>query len=187
MSPTRGSCTTSVCIVVANLTPLCLQRDPSVLPYTLLFGICCVIFVVAFMTWSLADESYMPNGSYHETVPEDAWLDFGSLARLHLWEVSVATFVLLALLSTAFLAHYNAPKFYVQMRDRFPRRHTRAVTFAFDRLCHLHLDHGGWLLELWLRLVVLRQRHRYHEEVLPLSPLGVGQRIHERRPRGSAR
>ena len=116
---------------MANLTPLCLQRDPSVLPYTLLFGICCVIFVVAFMTWSLADESYMPNGSYHETVPEDAWLDFGSPARLHLWEVSVTTFVLLALLSTAFIAHYNAPKFYVQMRDRFPRRYTRAVIFAF--------------------------------------------------------
>ena len=71
-----------------------------------------------------------------------------NFARLHLWEVSVTTFVSLALLSTAFIAHYDAPKFYVQMRDRFSRQYTRAVILACDRLCHLHLDHGGWLLEL---------------------------------------
>ena len=90
-----------------------------------------MIFVAIFMTWRLADESYMPNESYHETVPEDARLDFGSPARPHLWEVSVTTFVLLASLSTALIAHYNALKFYVQMRDRSPRRYTKAVIFAF--------------------------------------------------------
>ena len=34
-----------------------------------------------------------------------------NFARLHLWEVSVTTFVSLASLSTALIAHYNAPKF----------------------------------------------------------------------------
>ena len=90
-----------------------------------------MIFAATFVTRRLADKSCVPDGSYHETVPDDARLDFGSPARPRLWEVSVTTFASLASLSTAFVAHYNAPKFYVQTRDRSPRRYTRAVIFAF--------------------------------------------------------
>ena len=54
-----------------------------------------------------------------------------ALGRRELHAQWVTTFVLLASLSTALIAHYNALKFYVQMRDRSPRRYTKAVIFAF--------------------------------------------------------
>mmetsp|Transcript_832 Transcript_832/g.2624 ORF Transcript_832/g.2624 Transcript_832/m.2624 type:complete len:473 (-) Transcript_832:75-1493(-) len=121
-----------VLIVVCILTPLCLQRDLSALSYTSLFGICCEVFVASFMQWRLLDGSYSPIGKYYTAIKPKDRVYFGEVDRPELYTASVTTFVLLASLSTAFIAHYNAPKFYVQMRRRSPERFSRAVAYAFS-------------------------------------------------------
>lgn len=120
-----------VVIVVVILAPLCLQRDLSILSYTSLFGILCEFSVLVFMQYRFLDGSYAPNGQYYQIIPSENRVDFGEPNYPHEWNVTLTTFVLLASLSTAFIAHYNAPKFYIQMRRRSPRRFTRVVAVAF--------------------------------------------------------
>merc|ERR1719343_121010 len=91
----------------------------------------CELFVLVFMQYRYLDGSYAPEGQYYDIIPPENRVDFGTPNYPHMWNVSVTTFVLLASLSTAFIAHYNAPKFYIQMRKRSPKRFTMAVAVAF--------------------------------------------------------
>mmetsp|Transcript_44182 Transcript_44182/g.116922 ORF Transcript_44182/g.116922 Transcript_44182/m.116922 type:complete len:497 (+) Transcript_44182:125-1615(+) len=123
--------TVLIIIMLVILLPLCLQRDLSVLSYTSIVGVACEIFVVTFMQFRLADGSYAPEGKYYEIIPEPKRVSWGDADGPDLFGFSVTTFVLLSSLATAFIAHYNAPKFYVQMRRRSPRRFNRAIIVAF--------------------------------------------------------
>jgi len=124
--------TVLIIIVVSILLPLCLQRDLSVLAYTSIFGVSCEIFVVAFMQMRLADGSYAPGGQFYELIEERNRVSWGDQDGPDMFGFSVTTFVLLSSLATAFIAHYNAPKFYVQMRKRSPRRFNRVIIVAFS-------------------------------------------------------
>eukprot|EP00928_Gymnodinium_smaydae_P013705 TRINITY_DN14981_c0_g2_i1.p1 TRINITY_DN14981_c0_g2~~TRINITY_DN14981_c0_g2_i1.p1 ORF type:complete len:453 (+),score=23.55 TRINITY_DN14981_c0_g2_i1:70-1428(+) len=113
---------TYIVILVCILLPLCLLRDLSILSWSSLAGVACEVCVVMFMVLRLADGSYQEGGVYHDTIPEayrPAWSDVGGRS---IWRVSFGTMILAASLSTAFLAHYNAPKFYHQLRGRTTRR-----------------------------------------------------------------
>jgi len=79
----------------------------------------------------LLDGTYAPQGMYWEEIQESSRVDFGDPASPHYLECGVSSFVLLSSLSTAFVAHYNAPKFYKQMRKRSPRRFAKVVVVAF--------------------------------------------------------
>jgi len=87
------------------------------------------VIVLIFMTVRFADGSYQPGGKFYTSTQPEYRPEFPD--GVDLWGVSVATFVLLNSLSTAFLAHYNAPQFYSQLRDRSPARFCTAVCVAF--------------------------------------------------------
>lgn len=120
-----------VIIMVCILTPLCMQRDLSVLAYFSLFGVLCELFVVAFMTVRYFDGSYFEGGMYFNTIAAKDRRWFRESGSPDYLSISLTTFILLGSLSTAFTAHYNAPKFYCNMRHRSPRRFTHAVQVAY--------------------------------------------------------
>mmetsp|Transcript_75605 Transcript_75605/g.204134 ORF Transcript_75605/g.204134 Transcript_75605/m.204134 type:complete len:432 (-) Transcript_75605:186-1481(-) len=121
-----------IIMMVFVLTPLCIQKDLSVLSYTSLFGIACEIFVVGFMQVRLLDGTYSEGGEFFYKIPAKDRRSFGNPNYPDMFDLSVTTMVLLASLSTAFIAHYNAPKFYSQMRKRSPSRFNAVVTVAFS-------------------------------------------------------
>merc|ERR1719387_626350 len=51
---------------------------------------------------------------------------------VELWTVDVKTLFLVAILSTSYIAHYNAPKFYRNMKDVTAERFKRVVYRAFS-------------------------------------------------------
>jgi amino acid permease len=76
------------------------------------------------------DQSYFPGGAFFELMKYKKPLSsvrFGSdgYALNHL------TFVLLSTLSTAYIAHYNAPKFYNELSDNKMNRFNKMVGGAF--------------------------------------------------------
>mmetsp|Transcript_34530 Transcript_34530/g.78861 ORF Transcript_34530/g.78861 Transcript_34530/m.78861 type:complete len:917 (-) Transcript_34530:117-2867(-) len=111
------------------LTPLCLQKDLSVLSYTSFIGICGEIFIVAFMQLRYLDGSYEPEGRYFSTVAEEDRPDFG--AGVNFMGVSAGTPVLFGAMFTAFMSHYNSPKYFAQLREHNPERFNRAVGLAY--------------------------------------------------------
>mmetsp|Transcript_53478 Transcript_53478/g.154223 ORF Transcript_53478/g.154223 Transcript_53478/m.154223 type:complete len:381 (+) Transcript_53478:2-1144(+) len=118
-----------VVVVVGVLVPLCLQRDLSVLSYTSLLGLVFEVLVVCFMQLRYLDGSYAPGGKFYSMIDEryapvfDDGVDY--------WGTSITTFVLLGNLSSAFIAHYNAPKFFSQMKVQTVSHFNSAVTLAF--------------------------------------------------------
>mmetsp|Transcript_85942 Transcript_85942/g.188772 ORF Transcript_85942/g.188772 Transcript_85942/m.188772 type:complete len:480 (-) Transcript_85942:64-1503(-) len=119
-----------IAITLMVLVPLCLQRDLSILSYTSLIGICGEFSVVVFMQVRYVDGSYDVGGRYYEEIAEKYRPEFGPNG-VDYWGTSAATFVLLSTLSTAFIAHYNGPKFYVQMKAPTIQNFNKVVTLAF--------------------------------------------------------
>jgi sodium-coupled neutral amino acid transporter 11 len=139
---------TVLCIITGFvLVPLCLQRDLSILSYTSLFGILCEVCVVCIVTRRFSDGSYQPGGKFYEEIPEEKRPDFGSDNTPDMFGMSITTVVLLCNLSTAFIAHYNAPKFYSQMRKRSPKRFSGVVSVGFliSLVIYIWIASAGYL------------------------------------------
>ncbi|CAE7518140.1 slc38a2 [Symbiodinium sp. CCMP2592] len=123
----RGSWVT---ILLCILLPLCLLRDMGKLAWTSFLGLLCETGVVCFMTWRLLDGSYQVGGEFYGSQTSETrvhWDEGGP----QFWTVSPGTLTLVSSMSTAFLAHYNAPKFYHQLRKRSSRRFFTASSLSF--------------------------------------------------------
>ena len=124
----RGSWIT---ILICVLLPLCLLRDMGKLAWTSFLGLLCETGVVCFMVVRLLDGSYQPGGEFYGSQRPAARVNWGEHGAPEMWTVSPATLTLIASMSTAFLAHYNAPKFYHQLRHRSPRQFLGATAASF--------------------------------------------------------
>eukprot|EP00413_Alexandrium_margalefii_P007320 CAMPEP_0204528686 /NCGR_PEP_ID=MMETSP0661-20131031/9660_1 /ASSEMBLY_ACC=CAM_ASM_000606 /TAXON_ID=109239 /ORGANISM="Alexandrium margalefi, Strain AMGDE01CS-322" /LENGTH=401 /DNA_ID=CAMNT_0051534677 /DNA_START=24 /DNA_END=1229 /DNA_ORIENTATION=- len=107
------------------ILPLCLLPDLSALSYTSLLGSLGMLYTMVFMTVRRLDGSYAPGGAFF-----DAALAAGSASGR--WSVNVSTLVLVSTLGTACSAHYNAPRFYEQLRNRSVGRFNTVVAVSFS-------------------------------------------------------
>merc|ERR1719247_2763241 len=76
-----------------------------------------------FMCFRMLDRSYGIGGRFA------AGLDVGK--PIDLWSVNLKTLVLVAVLSTSYMAHFNAPKFYADFKDATVPRFNKVVALAF--------------------------------------------------------
>jgi len=96
------------------LLPLSLMRDLSSLAVGSIIGTAGTLFTALFMLLRLADGSYAAGGKFHELIAPSARPAFAAAsASRPLLNPSI--FVLVSMLATAFLAHYNAPKYYKEL------------------------------------------------------------------------
>lgn len=112
------------------LLPLCLVENLSVLSYTSLLGSGGMLFTLWFMFRRFFDESYNPGGHFYNSVSTQLHPNFEGAPGLFAVK-RFQTLTLVSLLSTAFIAHYNAPKFYEQVADRTPSRFRNIVGVSF--------------------------------------------------------
>ncbi|CAE7176202.1 Slc38a1, partial [Symbiodinium pilosum] len=128
ISSRRGSWVT---ILIFILLPLCLLRDLSKLAWSSFLGLLCEAFVVGFMIWRFLDGSYHPGGQFYDSQTPGTHVSWGDSGEAETWTISLSTLTLVSSMSTAFLAHYNAPKFYHQLRNRGSRRFLVATLASF--------------------------------------------------------
>jgi len=97
------------------LLPLSLLRDLSSLAIGSVIGNLGTLYTSLFMLLRLVDGSYKAGGKFALAIAESARPVFvaPSAARPL---INPAIFVLVSMLSSAFLAHYNAPKFYKELQ-----------------------------------------------------------------------
>lgn len=122
---------TLLVVLAVIVFPLSLLRDMSKLAITSLIGLGCEMLVVVFMVIRYFDGSYLEGGIYHDTIEETLRPSWGDLGHASLWQVSPGTMVLFGSLATAFLAHYNAPKMYHQLRNRTSKRFLNTTLIGF--------------------------------------------------------
>ncbi|CAK9071142.1 Probable sodium-coupled neutral amino acid transporter 6 (N-system amino acid transporter 1) (NAT-1) (Na(+)-coupled neutral amino acid transporter 6) (Solute carrier family 38 member 6) [Durusdinium trenchii] len=123
------------------------------------------VWVVLSMQIRYLDGSYRPGGQFYDSLPKEEGPKRFSTSQTLLhellgaedqpdftlgviyWKTTVASFVLLGSLSTAFIAHYNAPKFYSQLQDATPEKFQKVVfgAFTFAMVIYLWVMAVGYL------------------------------------------
>ncbi len=114
------------------LLPLSLLRDLSSLAIGSVIGTAGTLYTAFFIWLRLLDGSYAAGGAFHGAIAASARPHFvaASTARPLL---NPSAFVLVSMLATAFLAHYNAPKYFNELA--VPADGSLTKQQAFTRVC----------------------------------------------------
>lgn len=128
MGYTVSRAQTLVALTATILFPLCSMKNlASLAPFSLL-GIIGMALTVAVMAVRYFDGSYaLPAGKFLESVGQlPAFGNKGASAVL-----SPNSFIMICMLSTAFMAHFNAPKFYNELENNTLARFNTLVGTSF--------------------------------------------------------
>jgi len=112
------------------LLPLSLMRDLSSLAIGSVLGTAGTLYTALFMWLRFFQGSYKVGGAFHEAIAESARPAFAMPGAAPLLNAKI--FVLISMAATAFLAHYNAPKFYKELAEPADGSSKDA---AFTRVC----------------------------------------------------
>lgn len=121
---------TNVIVALASLVllPLCsLKSLSSLAPFSLL-GLGGSLYTAVFMAIRYFDGSYAPGGRFFSTMAESLRPSFNKRGGFTLNHLA---FVLVSMLSTSFISHYNAPRFYNELKDTSLPRFNKVVGSAF--------------------------------------------------------
>jgi len=109
------------------LLPLCSLKSLSALAPFSLLGLGGTLFTAIFMVVRLFDGSYAPGGRFFtDLVLKPSFQQRGGYKI-----ASINSFVLLSMLSTSFVAHYNAPAFYNELKDASMERFNTVIKGGF--------------------------------------------------------
>lgn len=128
MGLTASRAQTLIALTVTVLFPLCSMKNlASLAPFSLL-GILGMALTVAVMAVRFFDGSYaLPAGKFLESVGQLP--SFGTKGASAV--LSPNAFILICMLSTAFMAHFNAPKFYNELENNTLQRFNTLVGTSF--------------------------------------------------------
>jgi len=111
------------------LLPLCLKKDlRSLAPFSLL-GVIGMAYTAVAMTIRFLDGSYGAEGALAEQVASVLRPKFGNLGAASVFTPNALT--LICMLSTAYMAHFNAPKFYLELKNNTLPRFNQVVSYGF--------------------------------------------------------
>jgi len=112
----------SACLLAFTLfptLPLCLVKDLSALSFTSIFALVATVYMVGVMVLRCLDGSYAEGGSYYSDL-EPAFAP--NVPSTHLWEIGLPSLTLVNALALGFLTHYNACKYYRELKDHTPAK-----------------------------------------------------------------
>ena len=137
---------TNVILLMTSLflLPLSLlKRLNALAPFSLL-GLGGTLYTAAFMTIRMLDKSYAPGGKYIASIAPALRPVFGTKGP---YKIDHMIFVLVSMLSTAYIAHYNAPSFYAELQNPSMPRFNKVVNtaFGFSILTYLLVTAVGFL------------------------------------------
>ncbi|KAL3929827.1 MAG: hypothetical protein SGBAC_012038 [Bacillariaceae sp.] len=118
---------TLLALTAAVLLPLCLLKNLSALAPFSLVGVLGMGYTAVAMAIRYFDGSYQPEGALVGDVAANLQPLFGSNANV----LSSKSLILVCMLSTAFMAHFNAPKFYRELNNNTLQRFNKVVSLSF--------------------------------------------------------
>lgn len=117
-------------VTLIVLVPLCLMKNLSSLAPFSLLGIMGMAYTIFVMAVRYFDGSYnAPNGKFLVDVAENLKPSFGDNGASAV--MSPKSLILICMLSTAYMAHFNAPKFYVELKNNTIKRYNTVVMSSF--------------------------------------------------------
>eukprot|EP00934_Nitzschia_sp_Nitz4_P005814 Nitzschia sp. Nitz4//scaffold7_size249615//72914//74456//NITZ4_001158-RA/size249615-augustus-gene-0.5-mRNA-1//1//CDS//3329558385//5804//frame0 len=112
------------------LLPLCLLKNLSSLAPFSLIGSLGMMYTAAAMSFRYFGKSYAaPAGQFATDCAQHLQPSFGSLGASGALTPNVA--ILVGMLSTAYMAHFNAPKFYNELKEKSLSNYFKVVSTSF--------------------------------------------------------
>jgi amino acid permease len=111
------------------LFPLCLMERIGSLAFFSMIGSVGTFVTIFTMVRRYFDGSYLVGGKYYGDLPEDCVPSFGNDGAIAFF--SRQSLVLISILSQGFIAHYNSPRYYFELKDHTIGRFNVVVNFSF--------------------------------------------------------
>lgn len=110
------------------LYPLCSLKSLNALAPFSLLGLLGTLYTAVFMAIRYYDKSYAVGGAFYGLLSAAAKPSFD--ARVG-YALNHMTLILVSMLSTSYIAHFNAPKFYSELKNTSMTRFNKVVNSAF--------------------------------------------------------
>ena len=134
--PLLASRTGVILLVAASiLFPLNLIKDLSALAFTSILGLCAIMYTVAFMVYRALDGSYSTVGRF----VVDGLITPPSFDSSTAWNFDLRSLVLVSNLGLAFIAHYNAPTYYRELKKESSETFSKMTRSAYLILASIYV------------------------------------------------
>eukprot|EP00591_Stephanopyxis_turris_P001867 CAMPEP_0195519780 /NCGR_PEP_ID=MMETSP0794_2-20130614/15463_1 /TAXON_ID=515487 /ORGANISM="Stephanopyxis turris, Strain CCMP 815" /LENGTH=472 /DNA_ID=CAMNT_0040648993 /DNA_START=162 /DNA_END=1580 /DNA_ORIENTATION=+ len=133
-----NSRTTNIFVITGMLLyPLCSLRNLSALAFTSVLGFSAVMYSVLFMVVRSLDGSYSldPPGKF---IGDNA-IVLPVFDKSSLWHVDFKSLVLVSNLGLAYIAHYNAPSYFKELKGATSKSFTKMVMIAYATLSCIYV------------------------------------------------
>jgi amino acid permease len=112
------------------MLPLCLKRDLSALQISSMTGLVGILYTIFFVGKRMLDGSYAPGGHFYKMMPakfqpapfanfaHKGSKAFGYLADIPPFHAGKGLLVLMNMSCVAYACHYNAVKYYMELKNR---------------------------------------------------------------------
>mmetsp|Transcript_22829 Transcript_22829/g.52308 ORF Transcript_22829/g.52308 Transcript_22829/m.52308 type:complete len:387 (-) Transcript_22829:102-1262(-) len=123
-------------LTVSVLFPLSSLKDLSALSFTSVLGFMSILYTIIFLCVRALDGSY--NAMTGKFVIDNV-IAKPSFLKQSVWNVDFTSLVLASNLGLAYIAHYNAPTFYRELKDVNSQRFSKMVKISFAILTSLYV------------------------------------------------
>lgn len=123
-------------VVVFLLLPLSFLENCSQLKFTSALGLTGAAFYILAIVWRFWEGSYAPGGAWHLLTAPAMRPKFGGLSDS---VFSSGGFVLVSMITCAYVCHYNAPKFYNELKDRTMPKFINVALAGFGSCCFVYV------------------------------------------------
>jgi len=126
-----GFSSTSILLGLTSvvLLPLCLLKNLSSLAPFSLVGVMGMLYTAVAMAIRFFGTAYKKGGKFYNEIPANLQPSFGTVGAKGILNPSTA--ILIGMLSTAYMAHFNAPKFYTELKNNTIPRYCKVVSVSF--------------------------------------------------------
>eukprot|EP01038_Epipyxis_sp_PR26KG_P006856 gene6856-9390_t len=109
--------------------PLCSLKKLDALKYTSILGLLGTLYCAAFVSLRYLDGSYIQGGKFFSQISPALQPSFNARAVTQGFNPMI--FMLISMIATAYVAHYNSPKFWVELKDKSIENFNKIVSVSF--------------------------------------------------------
>ena len=165
---------TLIGITSSVLFPLCLLKNlASLAPFSLL-GIIGMVYTAFAMGVRYFGGAYaVPSGAFLPGLAANFQPAFGSVGAAGVFNPN--SFILVCMLSTAYMSHFNAPKFYNELKDNTIKRFNILVgsSFAISIACFIIIAAFGFLTFGSASSGIILNNYNNKDSLMSLSRVAV--------------
>ncbi|CAB9511154.1 Sodium-coupled neutral amino acid transporter 1 [Seminavis robusta] len=164
---------TLVGITLVVLLPLCLLERLSSLAIFSLIGQIGTGVTACTMILRYFDGSYREGGRFYDDLPPEHLPQFGTKGAMSFF--SPQALILISILSTGYVAHYNASKYYYELRDHTTGRFNVVVNASFfsAAITYMCISTLGFLTFGENSAGFILDNYSYRDPLAALSRFGV--------------